>query len=297
MLTMGSALIATRTRSDPPAPPPVVADQHVPPVGGLDQVLTALGQAATPAATTRSPDRRSLSVVVTRGPGGCRVSAVAVTARPDAVSPRRPPGGRLTVAPTDPPLSAAAQAGCASADLEGPGAGGPALFDGRTGDLGGSWNALAAADDRLARSPGPLAAAVTLRQIVAGLGPALDAGTLDAALGKLCLNYAVDCAAFTWTVVAQLVSDPTVGPGRRLVALRQARTAGPVTTVPAVRADLTGRAGVTLRVPYLRLDPSGVAGSARVTAELTVDPRTGTTLQIVVRDAAGDRTETLVLEP
>jgi hypothetical protein len=291
-VTAGSALVATLSRPDPGGPPAATTSQLIP-AYGVDELVTTLDRSATSAGTAGPAHRRSLSVVVARRTDGCRVSTVAVDASAISAPARALLAGRLTITPAELPRAVPE---CAATITDPPQPDGRARYDSPVDDLGGAWLELAGRDNRLARSPGPLGAAAALRR--AGDGSLVtatrEAGTFDRAVSKMCAALDVDCAALTWTVAAELLSDPTITPERRAVAVRQAGTA---TAVPSVRSDLTGRAGVTLRVPYLVAGREGFAGVRRTTAELTFDRQTGSLLQLTSRDATGDRTEAIILEP
>lgn len=298
LLTMGSAILATRSEHDPAPVSPAATVRQVNPAYSVDQLLAALDRSATPAASNGQPHRRSLSVVVARRPEGCRVSTVTVDASIVSTPARRPLAGQLTVASADPPSSAAAQAGCSTAAADPPQGNGRTVYDGRSDNLGGAWLQLADRDDRLARSAAPLAAAAALQQTGGSLGAAAaDADAFGPSVAKMCAALAVDCVAFTWTVVVELLSDPARSPEYRAAAVRRAAAAGQVTAVAGTQSDLAGRVGGTLRVPYLPPVGTGFAGAQPTTAELTFDPRTGSLLQLTWRDAAGDRTEAIILNP
>jgi hypothetical protein len=290
LVTAGTALAATLSRPDPPAPP---TEGRVAAPYSVEELLATMDGSA---ATAGSPDRRALSVVVTRGSDGCRVSSVRVDATAISAPARKPPAGRLTVAAAELPRAAGELPGCARPIMEQP------RLDERPAsseDLAGSWRRLAGQDDRLARTMTPFGAAAAVRQPGdAALGQAARTdGTFGSAMTKMCGALAVDCASFTWSVTAELLSDPAIPPASRVVAVRRAAATAAATAVPAARSDLIGRPGATLRVPYLAAGGAGFAGTRPTTAELTFDRNTGALLQLTWHDTQYNRTEAIVLNP
>jgi hypothetical protein len=113
---------------------------------------------------------------------------------------------------------------------------------------------------------------------------AQDPVAYDTLVSKLCVAATADCAALTWTLAVELLSDPAAGSTARATAVRRAAATAPPPTA----------AGSTLRVPYLPPGENGFAGARPVLAELTFHPATGALRRLTITDAATGRTEMLL---
>ena len=273
LLTTGSALIALQARPERPAGPPATATNSA--AWTVDQLVTALTRAAEPASS--EVRRRALTVVISRDEGTCRISATEVEATPARAGAQRSPAGTLRVWPGQPP----AGLGCATNEPA------KATYDGPSDDLARTWRDLAAADSRLARAADPVAVLSALRRTTGSLREtAQDPAAYGTLVGKLCVAASADCAALTWTLAVELLSDPAAGSTERATAVRRAAA---VTQPPTA-------AGATLRVPYLPPGENGFMGAQPVPAELTFDPATGALRRLTITDAATGRTEMLLPE-
>ncbi|MDI6105554.1 hypothetical protein QLQ12_43930 [Actinoplanes sp. NEAU-A12] len=271
LLTTGSALIALQARPERPAGPPAATTTSA--AWTVDQLVTALTRAAEPA--TSEVRRRALTVVISRDEGACRISATEVEATPASTGAPRSAAGTLRVRPARPP----AGLGCATNEPA------KATHDGPSDDLARTWRDLVAADPRLARAADPVAVLSALRRTTGSpRETAQDPAAYGTMVGKLCAASTADCAALTWTLAVELLSDPAAGSTERATAVRHA----------AAAAQPLSTAGATLRVPYLPPGETGFTGAQPVPAELTFDPATGALRRLTITDAATGRTEMLL---